>query len=68
MAKYKLEIKSDCGNKITILSGESVRECIDKVEINHSFGEVERKFFTEKGEDRLNEELNSGWYTNLENK
>lgn len=65
MAKYQLRIESNCGQRETLTSGESVKECIDKLKDYHTFGEFERNFFTKKGEDRLNKELNSGWYTNL---
>lgn len=68
MGNYKLYITSECGSRETWTNGETVKECIDKLKDFHTFGEFERDFFTKKGEDRLNEELNSGWYTNLENK
>jgi len=68
MAKYQLKIVSDCGNRETYTSGESVKECIDKLKDYHTFGDFEKKFFTKKGEDRLNEEMNSGWYINLKTK
>ena len=68
MKKYKLYITSECGSRETWTNGETVKECVDKLKDFHTFGEFERDFFTKKGEDRLNEELNSGWYTNLENK
>lgn len=64
-AKYKLHIVSDCGNRETYTSGESVKECINKLKDYHTFGEFERDFFTKKGEKRLKEELESGWYLNL---
>ena len=43
-----------------------MKECIDKLNDYHTFGEFEKNFFTKKGEDRLNKELNSGWYINSE--
>jgi hypothetical protein len=64
-AKYQLHIVSDCGNRETYTSGESVQECIDKLKDYHTFGELEKNFFTNKGEARLKEETESGWYTNL---
>jgi hypothetical protein len=64
-ANYQLHIVSDCGNRETYTSGESVQECIDKLKDYHTFGEFEKDFFTKKGEERLKEELESGWYTNL---
>jgi len=63
--KYRLNIVSECGQRETFTSGESVQECIDKLKDYHTFGEFERDFFTKKGEKRLKEELESGWYLNL---
>jgi len=68
MAKYQLKIVSDCGERVTYTNGETVKECIDKIKDYHTFGEFEKNFFTKKGEDRLNKEMNSGWYINLKNK
>jgi len=62
MSKYKLTITSNCGERETTVSGNSVQECIDKLEHYHTFGEFERNFFSGKGEKRLKEELESGWY------
>jgi hypothetical protein len=47
------------------VSGDSVQECIDKLKDYHTFGEFERKYFSNKGEKRLKEELESGWYINM---
>jgi hypothetical protein len=63
--KYKLNITSECGSRETWTSGNSVQECIDKLKDYHTFSDFEREFFTKKGEDRLKEELESGWYINL---
>ena len=68
MEKYRLYITSESGERETWTSGETVKECIDKLKDFHTFGEFEKEFFTKKGEDRLNKELNSGWYINLKNK
>jgi orotate phosphoribosyltransferase-like protein len=67
MAKYRLHIVSDCGEKETYTSGETVKECIDKLKDHHTLTEFEKELFAKKGEDRLNKELNSGWYINLKN-
>ena len=66
MSKYKLTITSNCGEKETRVSGHSVQECIDKLEHYHAFGEFERKYFSNKGEKRLKEELESGWYIKID--
>jgi len=63
--KYQLHIVSDCGNRETYTSGETVKECIDKLKDYHTFGDFEQKFFAKKGEQRLNKEMESGWYINL---
>ena len=65
MSKYKLIITSNCGERETRVSGDSVQECIDKLKDYHTFGEWEREFFSKKGEKRLKEELESGWYINM---
>ena len=62
MEKYKLYITSESGERETWTNGETVKECIDKLKDFHTFGEFEKEFFTKKGGDRLNKELNSGWY------
>ena len=66
MSKYKLTITSNCGERETTVSGNSVQECIDKLEHYHTFGEFERKYFSNKGEKRLKEELESGWYIKID--
>ena len=63
--KYQLHIVSDCGNRETYTSGDTVQECIDKLNDYHTFGKFERDVFTKKGEQRLKEELESGWYINV---
>ena len=68
MKKFKLDITSESVERETWTNGETVKECIDKLKHFHTFGEFEKEFFTKKGEDRLNKELNSGWYINLKNK
>ena len=68
MEKFRLHITSECGSRETWTNGETVKECIDKLKDFHTFREFERDFFTKKGGNRLNEELNSGWYTNIKNK
>ena len=68
MGNYKLHITSECGSRETWTSGKTVKECVDKLKDLNTFGEFERNFFTKKGEDRLNKELKSGWYINIENK
>ena len=65
-ANFKLHIVSKCGNRETHVSGVSVRECIDKLKDYHTFGKYEREYFSKKGEKRLKEELESGWYINLD--
>ena len=65
MSKYKLKIESECGQRSTYTSGDSVKECIDKLNNYNKFGDYERQFFTKKGEARLKEELESGWYINI---
>lgn len=65
MSKYYLTVRSNCGEKQTRVSGDSVQECINKLEHYHTFGEFERKYFSNKGEKRLKEELQSGWYINI---
>jgi hypothetical protein len=63
--KYQLHIVSSCGQRETFTSGETVQECIDKLHGYHEFGDFERNYFTKKGEARLKEESESGWYTNI---
>lgn len=63
--KYQLHIVSYCGKRETYTSGDTVQECIDKLNDYHIFGEFERDFYAKKGEQRLREELESGWYVNL---
>lgn len=61
--KYQLHIVSDCGKRETYTSGDTVQECIDKLNRYHTFGKYEQDFFTKKG--KLKEEMESGWYVNL---
>ena len=63
--KYQLHIVSDCGKRETYTSGDTVQECIDKLNDYHTFGKYEQDFFAKKGEEKLNEEMESGWYVNL---
>jgi len=67
MSKYRLTITSRCGQRETAVSGDSVQECINKLEDYHTFGKFEKEFFSEKGEERLKEELESGWYIKNDN-
>ena len=63
--KYQLHIVSDCGKRETYTSGDTVQECIDKLNGYHTFGKYEQDFFTKKGEQKLKEEMESGWYINI---
>lgn len=63
--KYKLEVESACGERFTRVSGNTVQECIDKLHDYHELCDSQRKFFLKKGEQRLKEKLESGWYTNI---
>ena len=46
--KYQLHIVSDCGKRETYTSGESVQQCIEKLNGYHTFGKYEQDFFAKK--------------------
>lgn len=66
--RYKVIIKSLDEERETILHGNTVQECIDKIPEYHTFGDFEQDFYAEKGEARFKKELESGWYININNK
>jgi hypothetical protein len=52
-------------SRVTTVQGKTIEEVIEKIKDFHTMLNLERDLFTQKGGNRLEKEIASGWYLKI---